>query len=70
MTCKKMKVGMDVCSLEFAEGTTVDTETCRTTRGEMMILRKDSEGRVFEIELVADFKPCQQEKVKQSKLSA
>jgi len=59
MTCKNIKVGMDVCRLEFTEGMTVDTETFLTARGEMMILRKNSDGKVFEIELVADFKPCQ-----------
>lgn len=61
MPCKRMKVGIDICRLEFTEGTTADTESLLSSRGEMMILRKNSDGKVFEIELVADFKPCQTE---------
>lgn len=68
MTCKRIKVGIDVCHLEFGDGHTADTETFRTCRGELMVLRLDSIGCVIDIELISDTKPCMMEISKQTSL--
>ena len=68
MECKNLKVGIDICRLEFGDGKTADTESFRTVRGELMIVRKNPDGKVFEIELIADFKPCQTGKIQQKLL--
>jgi hypothetical protein len=58
--CQNLDVPADVCRLRF--GTTVPRRGEHigdTTRGEMLIAHYDEAGRIAELELVAEDKPCQ-----------
>lgn len=59
--CREVNVSIEVCRLRFAKGR-VENSTIvgYTARGEMVVAHFDADGRILDIELVGDGKPCQE----------
>ena len=59
--CHKLDVPRDACLLRFGTTTTTSGDHIGDTlRGEMVIAHYDTAGRIVELELVGDGKPCQE----------
>lgn len=58
--CHKILVPEEACTLTFGEGEYSHTlGDLETVRGEQVFIDLDQEGKIINIELVSDTKPCQ-----------
>lgn len=64
MVCHEIKVPKEVCMIQFKRDKYHHSlnKNFITNRGELMIIYVNKKNEVMGIELLADFKPCQDEK--------